>query len=71
MGFSDINNIGINDGTMREACRLMDEVLDTLECWYIWVISIARDTVEGVHEIREDILNNMYNFSICELDFTR
>ena len=71
MVFSAINNIGINDGTMREAHRLVDVVLDTLECWYIWVISIARDTVEGVHDIRADTLNNTYNFSICELDFTR
>ena len=59
MGCSAIKAIGIHNVTARAAVKVLDEVIDTLEHWCRWDISIARETVEGVHYIRVGILHNI------------
>ena len=59
MGGSSVKARGIHDGTVRSAGKLVDEVINTLEHWCTWGITIARETVEGVHDIRAGILHNM------------
>ena len=59
MVFSAVQARGIHDGTVRSAGKLVDEVINTLEHWCTWGITIARETVEGVHDIRAGILHNM------------
>ena len=59
MGCSDVKARGIHGGKAREACNVVDEVIDTFEHWCIWGIIVARHMVGGVHEIRAGILHNM------------
>ena len=71
MGCSYAKASKIDNGTMREAWQVVDEVLDTLEKWCGWGRIMARDTVKSIHEIRADVLHNMYNFPKCALNFPR
>ena len=40
-----------------------DEVLDTLDIWYMWDNSMARETVENVHKIGAVIFLYKQEFS--------
>ena len=40
IGGSFIKAIGINYGTVRAAIQLADEVLDSLETWFLWTRSM-------------------------------
>ena len=59
MGCSSVKSIGIHYGTVREAIEVADGVIDTLEQWYRWVISLVIEAVYGLYEIRAGILYNM------------
>ena len=63
MGCSAFKAIWIHDGTVRASVQVVDEVLNNLENWYRWVISMVRETFGSVNEIRAGVLHNMENFS--------
>ena len=44
---------------VRASGKVSQEVLEKLEPFCRWGISVSRDTVDGVHEIRACILDNM------------
>ena len=71
MGCSAIKTRGLYDGTTRATRNVADEVLDTLERWRRWGSRVARDTVEGVHNIRSGIFHYMEDFLIFALHFPR
>ena len=44
---------------MREAVKLVEKLIGTLELWVRSIISVAGDTVNRIHTVRVGILNNM------------
>ena len=55
MGCSAFKAIWIHDGTVRVSVQVVDEVLNNLENWYRWVISMVRETFGSVNEIRAGV----------------
>ena len=59
MGCSAIKARGIHNGMVREAVKVEDELLGTLELWCRWGRILTIETVEGIHDTRANIWHNM------------
>ena len=59
MGCSAFKAREIHNGTVRAFVKVSNKMLDTLELWCRWVISISREMVDCIHDISVGKLHNM------------